>query len=124
MNMSKLSQGLIMDAMTTPPFSRLDAPVLAIFTKPTLSSLYPAHASFSPAAKKTAKARVRLLRQLMSAQLATFEAIQPDAWTQVWDGSSHHLFLTEPTRVLTVTRALIEALPPAETSAPGETHVQ
>ncbi len=124
MNSSKLSQGLIMDAMTPPPFRRIDAPALAIFIKPTLASLYPAHVTFSPAAKKAAKARIRLLRQLMSAQLATFEANSPNTWTQVWDGSSHHLFLTEPTRVLTATRALIEALPPQAEPTPGVNHDQ
>jgi len=110
-NHSKLAQGLIMDAMTPPPFERLDAPVLAIFAKPTLESLYPAHGEFSPEAQRTARARVRLLRQLMSAQLATLEATCPGAWTHVWDGASHHLFLTEPTRVLTAVRALLAALP-------------
>jgi len=124
MNISKQSQGLIMDAMTPPPFHRIDAPSLAIFTKPTLASLYPAHSTFSPSAKKVAKARIRLLRQLMSAQLATLEAKCPDAWTQVWDGSSHHFFLTEPTRALTATRALLKALPVEAEPAPGVSHDQ
>lgn len=111
-NASPLAQGLIMDALEPPPWRRLDAPVLAIYTKPTLRSLYPAHRDFDRADRAVAVRRVSILRQMMSADLATLEASCPRAEVIVRDGANHYIFLTEPTLALTAVRAFVHGLEP------------
>ena len=109
-NSSPLAQGLVIDALEPPPWRRVDAPALAVFAKPTLRSLYPANGTFDREALQTARRRVAMLRQFMSADLATFEASCPQADVVVRDGANHHLFLTEPTLVLTAVRAFLAGL--------------
>jgi len=117
LNASPLAQGLIMDALTPPPFGRVKAPALAIFTKPTLASQYPEHDDFAPDVLRAARRRVSVSRQLMSAALATFEALCPQAETVILDGANHYLFLTRPTAVLQAVRAFLVSLP-APTAQP------
>lgn len=114
MNASPLAQGLIVDALRTPPFSRIDVPVLAVFTKPTIAAQYPSYREFDPEQMRAARKRIAITRQLMSAALATFEAACPSAETVVLDGVNHYLFLTQPTATLQMVRAFLGTLPPAE----------
>lgn len=113
MNSSRMAESLLVTALRPPAFEALDAPVLAVYAKPTLASLFPAHASFAPDQLAAAQERVRLLRQMLSAQVAAFEAAVPDAWVLVWDGANLHFHLTEPTRTLTAIRGFLGALPAA-----------
>lgn len=114
MNHSRMAESLIVSALEPPRFEDLDAPAVAVYARPTVASLYPAHREFDPEARRAAEARVRLLRQMVSAQAATFEAAVPAAAILVWNGSSHHMHLTEPTRTLTVVRGFLAGLPAAE----------
>jgi len=111
MNSSRMAESLLVSALEPPAYEALDAPVLAIYAKPTLDSLYPAHAAFAPDDLAAAQERVRLLRQMLSAQAAAFEAAVPDAWILVWEGANLHFHLTEPTRTLTALRGFLGALP-------------
>jgi non-heme chloroperoxidase len=92
---SAIAPGHIRQAMVSPPYGKVKAPTLALFTKSTLSARYPARQLFGAEDRKRAEARVRLDRQWMSTQVATFQQRVPHAVVVVRDGANHHLFLTE-----------------------------
>lgn len=109
-NASNLADGLILDALETPPWARIDAPVLALFTKPSLAVHYPDRTGMDAAALKAAEARIRLLRQISSVSIATFEKACPQSRTKVLDGRSRYPFLTEPTTTLVAIRDFLSGL--------------
>ena len=92
---SATAPGLLRQALTPPPYTSVRAPTLAIYTKPTLASRFPAHESFAAANLALARARVRLERAWMSTQVATFQQATPHAVIVVRDGANHSLFLTD-----------------------------
>ncbi|HPF36967.1 MAG TPA: alpha/beta hydrolase [Candidatus Krumholzibacteria bacterium] len=110
-NASPLAESLIVAGMQPPPFQALDAPVLAIYAKPTVASLFPDRSAFTAADLAAARTRVDLLREMLAAQVAAFEAVVPQAWIQVWDGANLNLPLAHPYKVGVVLRPFLDSLP-------------
>jgi len=92
---SATAPGHIRQAMTTPPYEKVKAPTLALFTKATLPARYPARLSYNAKNRARAKTRVSLERQWMATQAASFQQRVPHAVIVVRDGANRHLFLTE-----------------------------
>jgi len=92
---SAAAPGHIRQALITPPYEKVKAPTLALFTKATLSGRYPIRMSYGAKDLARARARVRLERQWMATQVASFQQRVPHAVIVVRDGANHHLFLTE-----------------------------
>ncbi|MBC8423991.1 alpha/beta fold hydrolase [bacterium] len=90
---SATAPGLIRHALPPPPYESLRAPALAIFARPTLAARYPAHAVFDDADLALARERVRIEREWMATQVASFQQAAPHAVVVVRDGANHHLHL-------------------------------
>ncbi len=108
---SSTASGLIRHAMPTPPYEKVKAPALALYTKSTLSARYPAHRSFGATDLTRARTRVSLDRQWMATQVASFQQRVPHAVVVVRDGANHHFFLTEAAGTAMAVGVFIKGLP-------------